>query len=137
MANLTWKNMGFKLDSSTGTITDISSYVNSESIASAITDLMTTGMGATSNSRVNGLANISLNINGFVNSTTRGIFAPIAASGTSVTKTFQFTVGTNMYLTGECLPTSVQFSGSPDTLELFSATLVVTGACASTSVAAS
>lgn len=136
MANLTWKNMGFKLDGATGTITDISSYVNSQSIQSAITDLMTTGMGATSNSRLNGLGNVSVPINGFVNSTTRGIFAPLMG-GTSVTKTFNFQIGTGMHLTGECLPTNVQFSGSPDTLELFSSTLVVTGAVTSTSVAAS
>ena len=134
MGNKTWKDMSFKLDSSTGALTDISAYVNSQSIQSAITDLMTTGMGATANTRVNGLANISLPINGFVNTTTRGILAPIVG-GTSVTKTFEFKVYTGAYLNGECLPTNVQFSGSPDTLELFSTTLVVTGAHNSTSVA--
>lgn len=133
MGNKLWKDMGFKIDNAAGTITDISAYVNSQSLEAAITDLDTTGMGATSRSRVNGLADISVPINGFVNSTTEPIFGPLI-NGTSVTKTVEFKSYTGRYFNGEFLPTAVSFSGSPDTLQLFSTTLVLTGAINRTSV---
>lgn len=135
MGNKLWKDMGVKIDNASGTITDISAYVNSQSLEAAITDLDTTGMGATSRSRVNGLGDISIPLNGFVNTTTEGIFGPIT-NGTSVTKTMDFTAFTGRHFTGEFLPTAVSFSGSPDTLELWSATMVLTGALNRTSVAA-
>lgn len=134
MGNKTWKDMGLRLDSATGVLTNISSFVNNQSLQSAITDLMTTGMGAAANTRQNGLANISVPVNGFLNSTTKAILNPIV-NGTSVTKTFEFKQYTGAYLNGECLPTNIQFSGQPDTLELFSCTLAISGAVNSTSVA--
>ena len=134
MANKTWKDMGFKLDNASNTLIDIGAYVNNQSLQAAITDLMTTGMGATANTRMNGLANISIPINGFVNTTTRGIFAPLV-NGTTKPKKAEFKAYTGAYFNGSVLPTDVQFSGQPDTLELFSATLMVTGALNNTSVA--
>jgi hypothetical protein len=134
MANNTWKDMGFKIDNASTAITDISSWVNSASIQSAITVLESTGMGATSRTKQNGLPNISLPINGFVNTTTMGIFGPLV-NGTSVNKKFEFKVYTNKYFTGSCIPANVQFSGTPDTLETFSTTLEITGAVSHTSVA--
>ena len=133
MANKTWKDMGLRLDNQANTLTDISAYVNSQSLQSAITDLVTTGMAATGNSRLNGLANISVPLNGFVNSTTRGIFAPLI-NGTTKAKKCEFKVATSMYFNGSVLPTAVQFSGAPDTLELWSATFMVTGTLNNTSV---
>jgi hypothetical protein len=134
MGNKNWKDQGFRLDGSTGVLTDLSAQVNSQQLSAAITDLITTGMGATSQSRINGLADITIPVNGMVNSTVRGILAPIA-NGTSVTKTFEYKLYQGAYFNGEALPTNIQFSGSPDTLELFSLTLAVTGALNSTSVA--
>lgn len=133
MPNKAWKDMGFRIDNAANALTDISAYVNNQSLQSAITDLMTTGMGATANTRMNGLPNISIPINGFVNTTTHGIFAPLV-NGTTKAKRTEFKAYTGAYFNGSVLPTNVQFSGQPDTLELFSATLVVTGALNSTSV---
>ncbi len=133
MASKLWKDMGVKIDSSTGTLTDITAYVNSQSLESAITDLDTTGMGTTARTRVNGLGDISIPLNGFVNTTTDGIFGPIV-NGTSVTKTMQFQAYSGSYYNGEFLPTAVSISGSPDTLELWSATMVLTGSINRTSV---
>lgn len=135
MANKTWKDMGIKLDGSTGTIVDISAFVNSQSLQSAITILESTGMGATSRTKQNGLPNISIPLNGFLNGTTEAIFGKII-SGTSATKTFSFQAFTGRHFTGECVPSNIQFSGTPDDLETFSTTLEVTGAVTRTSVAA-
>jgi hypothetical protein len=134
--DFSWKDMGLKIDSSTGVLTDISAYVNSQTLASAITDLDTTGMGATSKTRQNGLADKSIPLNGFTNSTTEAIFGPLL-NGTSVTKTVEFKAATGKYYNGEFLPTQIQFSGSPDTLEVWSATLVNSGVLNRTSVALS
>lgn len=130
----TWKDMGLRIDNATGVLTDISSYVNSQALQSAITDLDKTGMGAASKRRQNGLADISLPLNGFLNSTTEPILGSIV-NGTSVTKTVEFKAATGKYYNGEFLPTNIQFSGSPDTLELFSLTLANHGAVNRTSVA--
>ena len=132
MANWTWKDMGLKIDNSGSTLTDIGAYVNNQSLQAAITDLETTGMGATAKTRMNGLADISIPLNGFLNGTTEAIFGKITG-GTSVTKTVQFQAKSNRFYYGEFLPTNVQISGSPDTLELWSATLVLTGALTRTS----
>lgn len=133
MANKTWKDMGLRLANATSVLTDISAYVNNQSIQSTITDLMTTGMGATSNTRLNGLANISLPVNGFWNSTTKTVFARII-NGTSRPLKCEFKSYAGGYFNGSVLPTAVQISGQPDTLELFSVTLNFTGAMNSTSV---
>lgn len=135
MAQYTWKDAGFLIaGAGTSVKTDISAYVNTDGLQSAITDLDTTGLGATSHTRINGLANVSIPLNGFLNSTTEGIFGPII-SGTSVAKTFIYKVkaSTRAY-TGSALPTNIQFSGNVNTLQLFSCTLVVTGALTRTSI---
>jgi hypothetical protein len=135
MAVDTWKNLGFKIDSAAGSITDISAYVNSASLQAAITIIESTGIGATARTKQNGLGNITVPINGFVNSTTEAIFGPII-NGTSITKTVEFKIRTGRYFTGEVIPSSIQFSGSPDTLQTFSAQLEFNGACTRTSQAA-
>lgn len=134
MADYSWKDMALKIDGAAGTLVDISPYVNSQSLQAAIADLDTTGMGTSNRTRQNGLADKSIPINGFLNSTTEGILGPIL-NGTSVTKTVEFKAATGKYYNGEFLPTNIQFSGSPNTLELFSATLVNSGVLNRTSVA--
>lgn len=134
MADWDWKSGGFRIDGANNTLVDISPYINNEALQSAITDLDTTGMGQTNKTRQNGMANKSIPLNGLVNSTTEAIFGPIM-NGTSVTKTFEKKMASNRYYNGEVLPTNIQFSGKPDTLQLFSATLVISGAMNRTSVA--
>lgn len=134
MANLDWSNMGFKIQgNATSTLIDISSYVNSQSLAAAITMLDTTGMGAANRTRVNGLSDRSADINYFVNTTTEGVFGPLH-NGTSIPKRAQFQVNTGRYFNGSVLPSNIQISGSPDTLEMGSVTLMFTGAVNRTSV---
>lgn len=135
MANQTWKDMGLKIDNASGTITDISAYVNSQSLQSSIAMLEETGMGVTTKQVVSGMADIKIPLNGWLNSTTEGIFGPVI-SGTSVAKTVNFQQKTGRHFTGEFLPSSVQISGNPGELQAWSCELTLDGALTRTSVAA-
>lgn len=127
-----WKGLSLKMDNAAGTLTDISTSVNQASLQAAITMLETTGLNVAAPTKVNGLSNVSIPLNGFLNSTTEPIFRPLL-SGTSVTKSVQYGVATSRFYYGEFLPSNVQFSGSPDTLQMWSATMELTGALTSTS----
>lgn len=130
----TWKDMGFKIRGATGTANvDISANVNSQALAAAITELETTGMGASAPTHVNGLSKVSVDLNGTLNSTVDAILSPLI-NGTSVPKPAQFMRYTGKYYNGSVLPGSIQFSGSPDTLEVWSATFTFTRAVTVTSV---
>lgn len=135
--NAKWsKNMSFRLDSATGTLTTISTYVNSQSFDAAITILDVTGMSDGTPEAMNGLSNRSIPLSGIVNSTTSGIFKPLV-DGTTVRKQWEFGINNSNYINGSAIPESVSFSGSPDSLETFSCTLRVVGAVNQTTVALS
>lgn len=135
MAHYTSKVMGFALDSSTGVLTDISGSVNSQAINSAITILDDTGMGDTHHTTLAGLVSAeSIPLNGFLNSTVEGIIGPLLVGGTSITKTVEFKAGGSKYYTGEMYPQDVSVSGSVDTVETWSMTLVAENGLTRTSV---
>lgn len=135
--NAKWsKDMSFKLDNATGSLTAIGTYVNSQSFDAAITILDVTGMGDSAPEALNGLSNRSVPLSGIINSTTSGIFKPLV-DGTTVRKTFEFGINSSNYLNGSCIPESVNFSGSPDSLETFSCTLRVVGSVNQTTIALS
>lgn len=129
----TSKDMGLRIDN-TSTLVDITAYTNSQSLQSAIKDLDTSPLGAANRTRVLGMANVTVPINFFVNTTTDAIFGK-CINGTSVSKTVEFKSYTGRYYNGEVWPTAVQFSGSSDNLQVGSATLVFTGLVNRTSVA--
>ena len=143
MANKTYKDMRFKLDkpNTTGTLvlTDITSYVNQASLQRAINLLDDSSLADANRSVLTGLAGTTLSINGFVNTTTDGTFGPIIAAATSVTRTFEYrthmtnsTVG--RFYNGEVLFSNIQYSGSVDSLQTFSADMTVDGAVNRTTV---
>ena len=132
--NAIWsKDMSLALDSAAGTLTDISTYVNSQSFDAAITILDVTGMGDDDPDSVNGLSHRTVPISGLINSTTSGIFKPLQG-GTTVRKAWEFGINDSNYVNGSCLPESVSFSGSPDTLETFSCSLRIVGSVNETTV---
>lgn len=144
MANLTYKAMRFRLDkvNSTGveTLTNITAFVNQASLQRSINLLEDTALSDTNKSVLTGLAGTTLSINGFVNTTTDGCFGPQIAASTSVTKTFEYrTQATNStgtvgrFYNGEVLLSNIQFSGSVDNLQTFSADMTVDGAVNRTS----
>lgn len=138
MANWLWKDEGFRIaGNGTQALVDISAQINSIQEQNTITDLDTTGMGQSSKTRLNGLADHAYNLNGFLNSTVKGILGPIK-NGTSVAKRFEHKQkASSAYTNGYVLPTSIQFSGAVDDQQLFSVTFVTSGVINQTSVALS
>jgi hypothetical protein len=139
MANLTYKAMRFRLDkvNTTGveTITNITAFVNQASLQRAINLLDDSALSDANRSVLTGLAGTTISINGFVNTTTDGVFGPQIATATSVTKTFEYrTHSTNStgtvgrFYNGEVLLSNIQYSGSVDNLQTFSADMTVDGA---------
>lgn len=139
MANLTYKSMRFRLDNSTG-IQNLTAYVNQAQLQRAINLLEDTALSDANKSVLTGLAGTTLSINGFVNTTTDAMFGPLIAAATSVTKTFEYRIlSTNStgtvgrFYNGEVLVSNVQYSGSVNNLQTFSADMTVDGAVNRTS----
>lgn len=135
MANKTYKDVTFSIDNAATTLTAITAYVNQANLQRSINLLEDTALSDANKSVLTGLAGTTISINGMVNTTTDGIFGPIIATATSVTKTVQFGAYTGRYYNGEVLLSSIQYSGSVDSLETFSADMTFDGAVNRTSVA--
>ena len=127
MANKWGNDAKLIIDNAAGSTADISAYVNQASIRGATDILDQTGFGNTNPDIIHGIAQATIPVNGFVNSTTDGIFGPLVGNRTSVSKTTSFYNGLKYY-TGEFLPSDVEFSGDPRSLLTFSANLSVDGA---------
>jgi hypothetical protein len=127
--------MGFRIDNSTGTITDIKSYLNQMDLKRAIDLIEDTAMGSSERTYIPGLGGNTLTINGMVNTTTDKIFAPLINAVTSVSKTVEWKVTTARYYNGEVFLSGVQYSGATNTLQTFSANLTVSGTLNKTSIA--
>ena len=134
MANKTYKDITFKIDNAAASLVDISSYVNQASLQRAINLLDDSSLADSNRSVLTGLAGTTVSINGFVNTTTDGIFGPIIATATSVTKTTQYGAYTGRFYYGETLISNIQYSGAVDNLETFSCDLTFDGAVTRTSV---
>ena len=135
MAHFTFADMAVKIDNAATTLTDITGSVNSVSFDGTMSVLEDTGLSDTQRTYLPGVADGTISLNGFVDSTTRGIFAPLVNQRTSITKTFELQIAASMFLNGEGYITDVAFSGAPDAIELWSCNLQITGAANSTSAA--
>ena len=135
MANKTSKDLGLKIDNASQALTDISANVNQQDLERATTILDDTAVGDTAHTTLYGLLQAPrLTLNGWVNTTVEAIFGPLLVSGTGVTKTAQFQLYSTRFIYGEFNFENVRFSGSPDTLQTWSATLVGAGGLNRTSV---
>ena len=143
MGNKTYKELKFKFDkpNTTGTLvlTDLTAYINQASLQRSINLLEDTALSDANRSVLTGLAGTTLSINGFVNTTVDATFGPMIATATSVTRTFEY----KMFMTnstvgrcynGEVLISNIQYSGSVDNLQTFSADMTVDGAVNRTTV---
>lgn len=135
MAHKTSIDMRLRIDSSTGVLKDISGSVNSQAVASALSLLEDSGMGDEERTFLPGLNGATIDLNGFLDTTTEGIWGPLVGNRTSRTKTVEFRAYALRFYNGEVLPSSVGISGSPDTLEVWSASLTFDGAVNRTSKA--
>ena len=138
MANLSSRGQVFQIDDSTASIANISAYVNNVTVDSGQTVLDDSALGDTQHTTLPGLTSAQgITVNGMVNTTTRAIFAPLFAAGTSITKSIDYAMAAALRLTGECWFESGNFSGNVDTLQTFSATFRAENGLTSTSVALS
>ncbi len=128
-------SLEFHIDDSGGSLVEISDYVNNESIRTAFDMFRVEGVNSDDPERQHGFADVTIPVNGWVNSTTEGIWGPLVGNRTSVTKTVFFYNGIKFY-TGEFLPSDVEFSGEPATLQTWSCTLAQSGAVSRTSTTA-
>lgn len=133
MANKTYRDISLKVDSATGTLTEINTYINQASIQATLSLMEDTALGDDERSYLPDLAGATVTINGFINSTTDGIFGPLIGQRTTITKTVQYGNGIRYYY-GEAFPNNVQVSGAVGSLLSFSADFTFDGGITRTSV---
>lgn len=139
MANLIYKNEKIKWDNSTGTATDITAWVTSETLSGAQDTIEDSGMSDEEKSYLAGMAGTTLSLSGIVNSTTNGLFAPYLGNRTTALRTYQRAANmtnstTGLILRGEFLVTGVEYSGSNNSLQTFSLSAIADGIMTKTSI---
>lgn len=127
--------MAFKIDNASATLTAITQYLNQVDLQRTLDLIEDTAMSDTNRQYLHGLGGTTFTISGMVNSTTDGIFGPLVATATSVTKTFEYKAFTGRFYNGEVLLTNVQYSGSTNSLQTFSVSATIDGAVTRTAVA--
>jgi hypothetical protein len=139
MANKIYKDITVKVDApnSTGTLAlvDITSYLSSASLRSVQDTIEDTSLADEERSYLFGLAGASIPLAGMVNTTTDNAFGPLIGNRTTATRTIQYTAYSGRVYRGEALITSVEYSGSVNSLQTFSSEAVFDGAITRTSVA--
>jgi hypothetical protein len=132
MAFVAARNSSFKLDNAAGTLTDISTYVDSVGGIANTTDMLdTTTFGATSKTFAPGLRNgDTITVSGKWDSTLNTQITGLL--GLSTSSSFDYSpAGTTASLpkvTGECFVTSYEVSSAVADLVTFSMSLQITGA---------
>ena len=133
MAHQTYKSKVIKIDNASGTLTAITGSVNQDSLQGILNLLEDVGMGDSDGTVLPGVHRKTVSLNGWGNSTTEGIFGPLATARTSISKTYEVYNGLKYY-NGEVFPGNVQFSGNADDMQVWSADLTFDGAANRTSV---
>jgi len=133
MANLWGNSVAVSVDNAAGSTTRITAWTNQAGIQGATDILDQMGFGNENPDIIHGVARATIPLNGFVNSTTDGIWGPLIGIRTSVSKTCGFYNGLQWYR-GEFLPDSVEYSGTPDSLQTWSVNLMIDGAVTRSSV---
>jgi hypothetical protein len=135
MANTTYRDMAFRLDGAAGTLVAYTAYLNQIDLQRTLDLIEDTAMSDTNRQYLHGLGGTTFTISGMVNSTTDAVFGPLVNAATSVTKTFEYKAYTARYYNGEVLLTNVQYSGSTNSLQTFSASATIDGAVNRTAAA--
>ena len=130
MANLTDLDIRVLLDTAGGAKANITAYLTSASISGAMDIIEDTALSNEERSYLPGKAGATIPLAGMVNSTTDAIFGPLIGNRTSVTKSIEYqayTTSTNstgnvgQHYLGEIYITNVEYSGSVNSLQTFSA----------------
>jgi len=130
MAFVHGKASVFKLDDSSGSLTDISAYVNEASFPRSIETAETTVFGNNAKTYIVGLTDATISLSGPWDSTFDGYVAPSVGSSTTLTFNYGPAGSTASYvkLTGETIITSYEVSGPVGDVVTYSLELQVTGA---------
>ena len=128
MANKTGKDMTIRIDDATGTLEDISCYVNNVALNSVLSMLEDSGLCDGESTFLTGLAGATVSANGFINTTTEAVYGPLVGNRTATTKTVEIRPYTGRYYNGEVYVNNATITGAPNTLQTFSADHTFTGA---------
>ena len=139
MPNLIYKSEKIKWDNSTGTATEITAWVTSETLSGSQDLIEDSAMADEEKSYLFGQAGATLSLSGIVNTTTNGLFAPYLGNRTSALRTYQRAASmtnstTGLILRGEFVVTAVEYSGSANSLQTFSLSATADGVMVKTSV---
>ena len=124
------KNASFKVDNSSGTLTDISNTLNSVTFPREIETLETTSFGSSNRSYVVGFTGATISIEGSFDATVDAHLAGILGQEASVSFEYgpEGTTSTYVKYTGECFLTSYETSAGVGDIVSYSAEFQVTGA---------
>jgi hypothetical protein len=129
MAFVHGKSSVFKLDNSGGSLTDISTYVNSVDFPETADVAETTTLGSSSKSYIVGLKDATLSISGLWDATIDGILGAVV--GQTASLSFEYspegTTSGKVKYTGECIVTSYSQSSPVGDVVGFSADMQVSG----------
>lgn len=135
MANTTYKDVAIRLaGNNTSTLVALTAYINQHNLKRTAALIDDSAYSDTNRRYIPGLAGTTVGINGWVNTTTDGIFGPLVNAVTSVSKRFELRTYANRFYNGSVFLSDVQYSGSLNNMQVFSANLTFDGAVNRTSV---
>lgn len=128
MAFIHGKSASFKVDNSSGTLTDISSYCDEIGFPRAIDTAETTTFGNSAKTYIVGLTDATISVSGKFDSTADAVLAGIVGQAASVSFEYKPNSSSGPTYTGECYLTSYEVSSPVGDVVTFSAEFQVTGA---------
>ena len=130
MAFVHGKSSVFKLDNASGSLTDISSFVNNVDFPETADVAETSVLGASNKTYIVGLKDATIGLTGFFDATADAIFG--AVIGQSATLSFEYspegTASGKIKYTGECILTNYALSSPVGDVVAYSGDLQVSGA---------
>tara|TARA_R100001126_G_scaffold98053_1_gene71910 strand:- start:633 stop:1043 length:411 start_codon:yes stop_codon:yes gene_type:complete len=130
MAFVHGSDSSFKLDNASGSLTDISTYVNNVDFPETADVAETSTLGASNKTYIVGLKDATISLGGLFDATVDAILGAVV--GQSATLSFEYspegTASGKVKYTGECILTSYTLSSPVGDVVGFSADLQVSGA---------
>ena len=130
MAFLHGKSSVFKLDNASGSLTDISAFVNNVDFPETADVAETSVLGASNKTYIVGLKDATISLSGLFDATADAIFGAVV--GQTATLSFEYspegTASGKIKYTGECILTNYAMSSPVGDVVAYSADLQVSGA---------
>ena len=130
MAFVHGKSSVFKLDNASGSLTDISAFVNNVDFPETADVAETSVLGASNKTYIVGLKDATISLSGLFDATADAIFGAVV--GQTATLSFEYspegTASGKIKYTGECILTNYAMSSPVGDVVAYSADLQVSGA---------